>query len=84
MIEKDMMDTRPIESMTASSGLDWPAQARWTIGHPGKVAGKLQGVGWLSCHEAFSGWQRRKRRSIDWPSLDIEAIVPCLDQAIPL
>lgn len=84
MMEKDKIETRPTESMMASSGLDWPAHARWTIGQPGSVAPKFHGVGWLNCHEPLSGCERRKRRSIDLPSLDVEAMVPCLDHAMPL
>lgn len=79
------MVTRPTESMTASSGLEVDAHARWVTGQPGMAGENTeQGVGSLRSHVPFSGWQRRKRRSMDRPSLEIEAIVPCLDQAMPL
>lgn len=79
------MVTRPTESMTASSGLEVDAQARWVTGQPGMALEKTeQRVGSLKPQVPVSGRQRRNRRSMDRPSLEIDAIVPCLDQAMPL
>jgi len=61
------------------------AQARWTMGPPWKLDPNWEkGVGSLRPHEASLGRARRKYRSTERPSAPMAAMVPCLDQAMPL
>lgn len=70
--------------MTASSDCWVGAQARWTMGPSGRVAGREQLIGSPSSHEPLDGLVRGHCRLTCDPSAEMDAILPCLEYAIRL
>lgn len=71
--------------MTASSGCIAGAQARWTMGPPGRVGEKMEhGVGSLSSQDASAGLAREHCRLIWVPSGEMDAMVPSFEHEILL